>query len=707
MEKIFIGVAWPYANGPLHLGHICGAYLPADIFARYCRLKGDKVLMVSGSDEHGTPISLKAEEIGRDPQEVVDYYHKVHVRDLERLSINFDLFTRTTTDNHTRVVQSVFKKIFDEGYIYPKEVEVLYCPVCKRYLPDRYVEGICPFCGNEDARGDQCPDCGKTLDATTLMEPKCKICGTRPEIRKSEHLFFKLSAFEDRLKKWISKQNHWRDNVKKFTENWLKSGLKDRPITRDLSWGIPVPIPGFEDKTIYVWFDAVTGYLSASKEWAIWKGDENLWREYWENPETKHYYFIAKDNIPFHSIIWPSMLMAYGELNLPYQIPANEFLRLGKEQFSKSTGTCIWVGDCFAGFNSDVIRYCLVKIMPENRDSECDIEAFVDYNNNELVSNLGNLVHRVLTFTQKNFGKIPERKGSDPEDELFLKKVESTFQKVGNSLAECQFKEGLKAIMLLAKEGNRYFDRNAPWDLVKSDRQRCGTVLHCLLKMVRSTAFILFPYMPQTSEKMWKMLGNKDKLRNHRWGEALAELEGGMELPQPEILFAKVKKEDLFENPFNRLDLRIGKIESVEPHPDADKLWVLKVDLGMLGERQLIAGLKPYYRKEELLGRNIVVFVNLKPRVLRGLESQGMLLAAESEGEVSILTPGGKAEPGEQVTVQGVLPMPKKEASMNDFMNVQFVVDEEGNIRISDIPLTVQGSKIRTDRPLKPRAKIR
>ncbi|HIH96754.1 MAG TPA: methionine--tRNA ligase [Thermoplasmata archaeon] len=706
MEKIYIGVAWPYANGPLHLGHMCGAYLPADIFARFNRIKGNEVLMVSGSDQHGTPITITAEKKGKIPEEIAEYYHKIHVKDLKRLGISFDLFTKTTTENHTRVVQGLFRTLYDNGYIYPKKVQVLYCPVCKRYLPDRYVEGTCPFCGNKNAKGDQCDECGKTLDPVNLTDPRCKICGSIPKIRESEHLFLKLSAFTDRLSEWVEKNNHWRASVRKFTKKWLANGLRDRAISRDLSWGIPVPVDGFEDKTIYVWFDAVTGYLSASIEWAKIRGDKNLWKEFWKDEKVKHYYFIAKDNIPFHSIIWPAMLMGYGGLNLPYQISANEFLKLGKDQFSKSTGVCIWVQDCLSALNPDVLRYCLTVNMPETKDSECKPYKFIEYNNSELVGNLGNLIHRILTFTHKNFGSVPRPGPLIKQDEELLERIDVTFKEVGDFIQNCHFKRGLKSIMDLAQTGNKYFDQASPWKLIKSDRERCGTVLYCTLRLTKAISIMLEPYLPFTSEKIWKLIGYEGNIGQHRWNEALTEISPGQKLRKPKILFKKLDFCAIFEHPFGNLDLRLAKIVSVEAHPNADKLWIVTADLGMLGQRQLIAGLKPYYSREQLLNQWIVVLTNLEPRKLRGYQSEGMMLAAQDGEKVSFLTLDGKGQPGDQITVDGIMPQPKTLLGIQDFQQVELTIDDKGLVMLEGKALRTKEGKIKTSSRVKAGSKI-
>ena len=401
-ERIFIGVAWPYANGPLHMGHIAGCYLAADIFARYHRLKGNDVLMVSGSDQHGTPITLRAEQDGVSPQQVVDRYHSDFLRTWDRLGISFDLFTTTGTDNHREVVQDIFSSLLDKGYIYTDTTPLPYCHTCRRFLPDRYVKGTCPHCANPDGRGDQCDQCGKPLNPEDLIDIQCRISGDTPEIRNSEHFFLKLSAFQEQLLSWVREQRHWRPNVLNFTRRYLEDGLKDRAISRDLEWGVPLPVPGFEGKRIYVWFEAVIGYLSASKEWAALRGQPDAWEPFWGG-DTRGYYFIGKDNIPFHTIIWPAMLAGYGGLDLPYDVPANEFLNLEGRQLSTSRNWAVWVPDYLDRYDPDPLRYYISATMPETSDSDFSWRDFVRRNNDELVATFGNLVHRVLTLTHRNF----------------------------------------------------------------------------------------------------------------------------------------------------------------------------------------------------------------------------------------------------------------------------------------------------------------
>jgi len=708
-EKIYIGVAWPYANGSLHLGHMAGCYLPADIFARYNRMKGKDVLMVSGSDEHGTPITISAEKEKTTPQAIVDRYNAEHNENLKHLGISFDLFTRTTTENHEKVVQDVFLTLYKKGHIYKKTVDAFYCKKCNRFLPDRYIEGICPCCGNEKARGDQCDECGKILDSLELMDVKCKICGSTPESRASNHLFLALSKFEQKLLDWMEDKKHWKSSVLKFTQNWLKNGLEDRAITRDMEWGIKVPVDGFEDKRIYVWFDAVTGYLSASKEWSQNLGNPNKWEEWWKNNKAKHYYFLAKDNIPFHSLIWPSMLMGYDDsLNLPYDIPANEYLCLKGEQFSKSRGLGIFVTNVLEKFDADPVRYYLSINMPENKDSNWLWDDFVTKNNDELVGTYGNFIHRVVMFTQKNFGKIPIRGTLDNLDKQAIKKIDEAHRQASDALEKCRFKNGLRTVMNLAQFGNFYFDQKQPWVMVKSDREKCGTTLHICLKIASALAIFMAPYLPFSSDRIWTTLGHTNSVHSSSWDDALSDLNVGHPLEKPKPLFKKLLLSDFVieTEPFSKLDLRIGRVIDAKDHPQADKLYMLQVDLGALGKRILVAGMKQYYTKEEITGKNIVVLVNLKPATIRGVKSNGMLLAAsDSSGVVSLLS-SKDASPGSEIFIEGITREPVSVLEFDDFKQVTLIVNKKQEATYQGKTLQSGKGKIISDKEVKEGAKI-
>jgi len=651
MAKVLVCVAWPYANSPIHLGHVAGSLLPPDIFSRYHRLKGDEVLMVSGSDQHGTPITVKAEKEGTTPLEVAERYHAINKAAIEGLDIEFSLFTKTHTENHFAVVHDVFLDLLAKGHLYKKTTQQYFCPRCDKFLPDRYVEGICPACGNERARGDQCERCGKAFEGSELVEPRCVHCATSPEMRETEHYFIRLSAFQEPLIEWVKDKDHWRSSVKLFTQNWLEAGLEDRPITRDMSWGIPVPLPDQEGKVIYVWFEAVIGYLSASIEWARRSGDPDAWKAFWTDPEVRGYYFLGKDNIPFHTIIWPAILMGRGGLNLPYDVPANEFLTFKGDKVSKSRGTTIDIPSLLKKYEPDILRYYVAANMPENKDADFSWEDFETKVNNELVATLGNFYHRVLSFTYKHFGEVPELKGIDDERAEVMNAIRQAEATVAEALSGCQFKRALKAVMDLAQFGNRYFDAVGPWALIKQDRERCGSALHLNLLLVKALAVLSYPYLPRSSERAWKFLGQDGTLLEAGWAAVGSELAAHQKLNEPRPLFSKVVIEKDESNAafrgFETLNLKVGKVVKAQDHPNADSLLLLEVDIGR--PIQVVAGLKAYYSKEELEGRKVVVVSNLKPAKLRGYESQGMLLAADAGDKVALVAPPADAAPGEAV----------------------------------------------------------
>jgi len=544
-ERILVAVAWPYANGPLHLGHIAGCYLSADIFARYHRIKGNEVLMVSGSDTHGTPITIRADQEGITPQEVVERYHAMFLESWQQLAITFDLFTTTNTENHEKVVHDVFKSLHEKGFIYTDNMLLAYCAQCDRYLPDRYVEGTCPHCQNTRARGDQCDSCGRTLDPQDLIDPRCSICGSTPEFRESEHFFLKLSAFEKPLLEWVEKQDHWRNNVKNFTRQFLRDGLKDRAISRDLTWGVPLPLEGYDSKRIYVWFEAVIGYLSAAVEWAESNGGN--WEDFWKDPATKSYYFIGKDNIPFHSIIWPAIIMAYDKgLNLPYDVPANEFLSLENQKFSTSQNWAVWLPDYLERYDPDPLRYALAINMPESGDSDFSWSEFVRRNNEELVATYGNLVNRVLSFTYRNFdGKVPGVQSLDEVDEGLLRTAQETMDWVDDSLYNCHFKAALARAFALAQEANRYLDTKAPWKSIKEDRDLAGSSLTVAIQAINCLKTILYPFMPFSSQKVHEFLGFDGLIEEGAWEfeSLVGAIKAGADLRQPAPLYTKLDPE--------------------------------------------------------------------------------------------------------------------------------------------------------------------
>jgi len=700
MERVLVCAAWPYANGALHLGHVAGSLLPPDIFAKYHRLRGNEVIMVSGSDQHGTPVTVRAEKEGVSGEEIAERYHRINTKAIEDMGITFDLFTKTHNPNHIEVVQDVFLTLQKHGCLYRKGTMQFFCPKCGKFLPDRYVEGTCKKCGNEKARGDQCDKCGATYEMGELGVPRCTTCGTAPELRETEHFFLKLSAFQEDLKRWVSEKNYWRPSVQLFTKNWLEAGLKDRAITRDMSWGVPIPLPGYENKVIYVWFEAVIGYLSASKEWAKLKGTPDKWKDFWTDPATKSYYFLGKDNIPFHTIIWPSILMGYGGLNLPYDIPANEFLTFKGEAFSKSRGIGIDIPSLLQRFDPDVIRYYVAVNMPENRDTDFSLEDFEAKVNNELVATLGNYYHRVLSFTHKNFGCVPACRGVDAESKQVTEAIGLAKREVEEYIGTCQFKRALKSIMDLAQFGNQFFDHSAPWSLLKTDRMKCGAVLSLNLEIVKALAILSYPYLPRSAQGLWEFLGQENKITNGDWAWIDKPLPEGQKLKEPRPLFNKMiieKPDDAFKG-FEALNLKVGEVLSVRPHPNAEKLLVLEVDIGK--KIQLVAGLRAYYPDEQLKGKKIVVVSNMQPARLRGMESQGMLLAAESGGNVRVLTPARDAAPGD--LVNSGRPQAEREISFSDFqkvmMKVGAIIDEArvdiGREVTVKLPLKTPGLKV-------------
>ncbi len=715
-EPILVCVAWPYANGPLHLGHVAGCYLPADIFARYQRAIGNDILMVSGSDQHGTPITVTADREGVTPDVIADRYHEMNARSLEKLGISFDLFWYTSHPNHKKRVQDLFMELHENGYVYRESIEAAYCPSCERYLPDRYIEGGCPHCGSESARGDQCDQCGRTLDPDELGNAHCKLCGNAPETRTTEHFFLRLSAFEKRLEQWLEDKDHWRANTINFTRNWLREGLKDRAITRDIGWGIEIPIEGYEDKRIYVWFEAVSGYFTTTVEWSERHDRPEKWKEFWHNPEAKHYYFLAKDNIPFHTIIWPAILMGHGGLTLPYDVPANEYLLLKGAQFSKSRRHAVWVPAYLEQYEPDALRYYLSINMPETHDTDFTWKDFVRRTNDELVATYGNLVHRVLTFTAKHFGAVPPARPADRDgaDEALLDAIEGAFAETSEAIAQCRFKRAIKRVMELAHTGNRYFDRKAPWAVIKEDRAQCGSILRICLRLVKALAMLTYPFMPFAAQTLWTYIGQSGPIEAAAWSEGREDLITGTTLSRPKPLFKKLDLEEVLaheaamaesEEPeeaeelttvpdelsetaleptdFQTLDVRIGTIEDIEIHPNADTLYILSVNDGGTRPRQLVAGLRPYYKTEELLGRTIAVLSNLAPAKLRGVRSEGMLLAADDESDdetVAVLRPASDTDPGMTLVAYGATgDTPEAvpgEIAIDDFMAIDLRIGE-------------------------------
>lgn len=546
-ERILVCIAWPYAKSVTHVGQIVGSILPGDIFARYQRMAGNEVLMVSGSDAHGTPITVEADAEGISPDEVVQRYHAQILQVWERLGISWDNYTVTTNPTHYREVQKFFLTLLEHGYLYKETMTSPYCPTDDRFLQDRYILGTCPHCGFPRARGDQCEQCGKLLDPEQLIDPYCRICLSKTstiEFRETEHFFWDLPKVQAPLEEWAgTAMRHWRSHVVGVVNGWLREGLKPRAFTRDIDWGVPVPAPGFENKRIYVWYDAVMGYYTATIEWAEKRGTPDAWKDWWvttpENPQpSKTYYFIGKDNITFHTIIWPALLLGHGELVLPYDVPANEFMQMGGLKASASEGNVVWTPDALDRYGPDALRYYLAAIMPEQRDTNFSYEDLVRRNNDELVGAFGNAAHRTLTFIQKHFaGKVPEVGKLTAEDEALLAATRATFDAAGEALNAVHLRDGLNEAMALARTVNKYLDDQAPWKMIKTDRERAGTALYVVVQALGALRILLTPYIPHATQKLHTILGFSGSVDNCAW--AYAPVPAGQALPTPEPLFAK------------------------------------------------------------------------------------------------------------------------------------------------------------------------
>ena len=589
-RKILVAVAWPYASGLRHIGHVAGFGVPSDTFARYHRLRGNDVLMVSGTDEHGTPVMVAADAAGESPRETAERFNGLIREDLRDLGLSYDLFTRTTTANHYRVTQDLFRTLHEKGYVVEQETLGAFSAATGHTLPDRYIEGTCPICGFESARGDQCDNCGNQLDPIDLVDPRSRIDGTPPVFKTTKHLFLDLPAFKEPLTTWIESQSHWRQNVRRFSLNFVAK-LKPRPITRDLDWGVPIPVAGYDelpDKKIYVWFDAVIGYLSASIEWAANRGTSDAWREWWQNPEAEHAYFMGKDNIVFHTVIWPSMLLGYGDdgvygagrgdLELPDNVVSSEFLTMEGKKFSSSRGLEILVRDFLSRYDPDALRYFISIAGPETQDTDFTWSEFVRRNNDELVATWGNLVNRTLQSAYKNFGVVPEPGELTEEDHALLAQIDGGFDSIGALIEAARFKSGLQEAMRLASLGNQYIAGQAPWSLLETERKRAGTVLFVALRAIDSLKILLAPYLPFSSQRLHELLGYDDMLagplefrtveeddgRAHvvltgdyeswagRWEPST--LPAGRELGEPRPLFVKLDAEQVVADELARME---------------------------------------------------------------------------------------------------------------------------------------------------------
>jgi len=593
-QKILVAVAWPYASGPRHIGHVAGFGVPSDIFARYHRLKGNDVLMVSGTDEHGTPVMVAAEKEGLSPRELADRYNEVIREDLRRLGLSYDIFTRTTTQNHYAVVRDVFRTLHEKGYIVEHTAMGAFSSSSGHTLPDRYIEGTCPHCGYREARGDQCDNCGRQLDPIDLVGPRSRIDGTTPVFKETSHLFLDLPAFADALREWIDRQPHWRTNVRRFSLNLLDE-LIPRAITRDLDWGVPIPVEGYDGeesgKRIYVWFDAVIGYLSASVEWAAAQGSPDAWRDWWQNPDSRHYYFMGKDNIVFHTVIWPSMLLGYGEggeigagkakLGLPYDVVASEFLTMEGRKFSSSRGVVIYVKDFLERYEADSLRYFLTVAGPESQDTDFTWSEFVRRNNDELVATWGNLVNRTLKNVHRHFGEVPAPGPLSEADEQVLAAIEAGLDSVGAEIEAARFKAGLIEAMRLAGLANQYVSEQAPWKLIESDPKRAATILYVALRCVDNLKLLFSPFLPFSSQALHELLGYGDDItgklefvEHHEEGDSHLVLTGdygvmrgrwqasrlpvGQKLLEPKPLFRKLDPEAVVAEELKRMEDAAG-----------------------------------------------------------------------------------------------------------------------------------------------------
>jgi methionyl-tRNA synthetase len=667
MTRYMVTSALPYANGPLHLGQVAGAYLPADIYVRFLRMKGCDVVFVCGTDEHGVPITITAEKMGLTPREVVDHFYTDIAGDFKSFGISFDNFSRTSKPEHARFAQSVFLSLLENGYIEEHTMKQLYCLSCNRFLPDRYIVGTCPSCGTEGAKGDQCEECGSWLEALELVSPSCSICGSEPEPRETTHWFLKLDMFQEWLSEWLDGHGDWKDNVLNYCRGWLNEGLRERAITRDLDWGIPVPLESAEGKVLYVWFEALLGYVSSTKEYFAEKGDPEGWKSYWQDSDSRLIHFIGKDNIVFHAIIEPAVLHGLGDFVLPWNVPANEYLNISGRKQSTSRGTAVWMGDYLRHFPPDPMRYALTINSPENRDADFSWAEF-RVRNNELADVLGNFVNRTVSFAHRQFsGKIPPAESPGPPEEALIRSAADTAAEMDSLLSGFRLKAACAAAMSLARECNRYFDLAEPWKTSKDDPGKCAAAIHYCLQLIDTLRIIFAPFIPFTCEKIGGILGRSSL----DWSEAGGlNLEAGSALGEPLILFQKldegfdsVLSDDSADtgeiigsqdtglislNDFMRTELRVGLITEVHEIPGAEKLYRLILDIGS-GRRELVAGLKPYYSAEELTGRKAVVACNLEPAVIRGITSGGMILASDGDGGVVLVEPGPAAQPGDRI----------------------------------------------------------
>ena len=681
IKRYTLTAALPYTNGPVHIGHLAGVYVPADIYARYLRLNGKDVAFICGSDEHVVPITIRAKKEGISPQEIVDKYHAIIKKSFEDFGISFDNYSRTSSAIHHETASEFFKKLYDDGKFIEETSEQLYDTEAKQFLADRFVTGTCPKCGNENAYGDQCEKCGSSLNATDLINPKSAITGNTPSKKATKHWYLPLQDYEIWLRKWIVEghKNDWKTNVLGQVKSWLDDGLRPRAVTRDLDWGIPVPVKGAEGKVLYVWFDAPIGYISSTKEWAKRTGKD--WEPYWKSNDTKLVHFIGKDNIVFHCIIFPAMLKAEGSYILPDNVPANEFLNLEGEKISTSKNWAVWLHEYLEDFpnKQDVLRYALTANAPETKDNDFTWKDFQARNNNELVAIFGNFINRVAVLTQKYYqGVVPQAHTFTDADENALEQLQQFPAVIGNAIERYRFREASQELMNLARLGNKYLADAEPWILIKTDAKRVETIMFVALQIVAGLAVLVAPFLPFTSVKLKKLLNiNPAKLGDSEFitWNGIAEnqelLKTGHQIGVPELLFDKIedeavqkqldkldatKKVNKSENQvlepqkatvsfddFAKLDLRVGTILEAEKVAKTKKLLKLKVDVG-LEIHTIISGIAENFTPEEVIGKRVTVLINLAPRAIKGIESQGMILMTETpNGTLAFIEPENNA----------------------------------------------------------------
>ncbi len=660
MDRILVAVAWPYANGPFHLGHLAGAYLPGDIFARYHRLRGHEVLMVSGSDMHGTPTLVTAEKEGVSPLAVAERYHAVNKAAFERLGFSYDLFTTTHTIVHERTVQEVFLALLEHRYIDRRTEDGPYCPNHRRFLPDRYLVGTCPHCGFESARGDECDHCGNPLEPRELGNPRCSLCGTPAEFRPSEHFYLDLDRLQPALTEYLSKQKHWRAGTLRVAENFLAEGLHPTAITRDLDWGVPIPLDGYDSKRIYVWFDAVTGYLSASKEWAIRAGRPDAWRRFWDPAEpVRQYYFVGKDNKFHHTIVWPGMLIGVGGLRLPYDVPANEWLLQAGTKIAKSRtqDRSSFIPSLLENYPPDVIRFYAALLAPQNHDTELNWEEFDSVREEVLANQYGNLVQRTLVLARERYqSKIPPPPAGWRSDAPggVGERLRSAHARIAEEYERVHLKEALDLALEEVRESNRRFHEARPWQAAEPAR---STAVFETLWRLKALAVWLAPVLPFSSAEVFRMLGFSGGPSPGEWDEAVQPPPAGQALGEVRPLFpraASPKGSGTTSAPAGPareegtvpLAVRAGVIRKVSVHPAADTLYVFEVDVGEKAPRTVVAGLRPSYASESLPGRPVALLANLAPRTIRRMTSQGMVLCAEKEDRAVLLAPPDEVSSG-------------------------------------------------------------